>query len=76
MALRDGDQVTAVAIAERDSARAEAWKSRFPFPLTREYMHGVAILDAKVVDIPDIEHAPSEFAVGARNFDRPAVFGP
>ncbi|HTS42525.1 MAG TPA: GAF domain-containing protein [Xanthobacteraceae bacterium] len=68
MALRDGDQVKAVAIAERDSARAEAWKSRFPFSLTREYMHGVAILDGKVVDIPDIEYAPPEFAAGARNF--------
>jgi GAF domain-containing protein len=68
LTLRDGDQVKAVAIAERDSARAEAWKGRFPFSLTREYMHGVAILDAKVVDIPDIECAPPEFAVGARNF--------
>jgi two-component system, NtrC family, sensor kinase len=68
VALVDGDQVTAAAVAEPDPARAEAWRRRFPFPLSREYMHGLAILDGKVVDIPDVENAPPELAVGARNF--------
>ena len=31
-------------------------------------MHGAAVLDHRVVDIPDVEGAPAEFAVGARNF--------
>ena len=68
VALRDGDRVFAAAVAETDPVRAEAWRRRFPFPLTREYMHGLAILDGRVVDIPDVEHAPDELAAGARNF--------
>jgi GAF domain-containing protein len=68
IALPDGDQVKGVAVAESDAARAEAWRRRFPFPLTREYMHGVAILDRQIVDIPDVRNAPAEVAVGARNF--------
>ncbi|MEA2817530.1 MAG: hypothetical protein QOI93_5288, partial [Rhodospirillaceae bacterium] len=68
IALPDGDQVKGVAVAESDAARAEAWRRRFPFPLTREYMHSLAILDRRIVDIPDVRNAPSEVAVGARNF--------
>src|SRR5215204_5595065 len=68
IALPDGDQVKAVAFAESDPARAEAWRRRFPFPLTREYMHSAAILDCKIVDIPNAEDPPPEFAIGARNF--------
>jgi len=68
VALPDGDLVRAVAVAESDQARAEAWKQRFPFPLTREYMHGVALLDGRVVDIPDVTRAPDQVSAGARNF--------
>jgi two-component system, NtrC family, sensor kinase len=68
IALPDGGQVKAVAVAESDAARAEAWRHRFPFPLTREYMHSVAILDRRIVDISDVRNAPAELAVGARNF--------
>ena len=68
IALPDGNQVKAVAVAESDPARAEAWWRRFPFPLAREYMHSAAILDRKVVDIPDVENAPAEFETGKRNF--------
>ncbi|MFL5119699.1 MAG: GAF domain-containing protein, partial [Microvirga sp.] len=68
IALPDGDQVKAVAFAESDPARAEAWRRRFPNPLTREYMHGAAILDCEIVDIEDVAEAPPEFAIGARNF--------
>jgi GAF domain-containing protein len=31
-------------------------------------MHSAAILDQKVVDIPDARNAPPEFAVGSQNF--------
>ncbi len=68
IALPIGDEVRAVAVAESNTAHAEAWRRRFPFPLTRDYMHSVAILDRKIVDIPDVEQAPESFAVGRANF--------
>jgi signal transduction histidine kinase len=68
IALADAQEVRAVAIAESDPDRAEAWRRRFPFPLTREYMHSVAILDRRMLDIPDVENAPDEMAAGKNNF--------
>jgi GAF domain-containing protein/anti-sigma regulatory factor (Ser/Thr protein kinase) len=68
VALRDGEMVKAAAVADPDPVRAEAWRNRFPFPLTREYMHGVAILDGKAVDLPDVDRAPDELAPGKQNF--------
>ena len=70
IALVDNGMVKAAAVAERNPARAEAWRQIFPFPLSREYMHSAAILDRKVVDVPDVENAPAELAVGAKNFLR------
>ena len=66
--LADGQRVKLAAVADRDPGRADAVRRRFPVPLTREYMHSVAILDARVVDIPDAENAPPELASGGRNF--------
>jgi GAF domain-containing protein len=66
--LADGEQVKAAAAADPDRARAEALLRRFPIPLSREYMNGVAILDARMVDIPDATKAPPEMATGIRNF--------
>ena len=57
-----------MAIAERDAERARRWRERFPFPLTRQYMHGVAILDCRMVDMPDVEQMDESFAAGKRNF--------
>jgi len=68
VALADGDKVRAAAVAEPDAGRAAAWRNRFPFPLTRDYMHAAAILDRRVVDVPDVQNAPGEWAVGSRNF--------
>jgi two-component system NtrC family sensor kinase len=68
IALPDGDKVRAVAVAESDPARAETLRRFSPFPLTRDYMHGTAILDRRVVDVPDAENAPAELETGARNF--------
>src|SRR5262249_33233235 len=45
-----------------------AVRRRCPFPLTHEYMHSTAILDGRIVDVPDVENPPPELAVGARNF--------
>jgi signal transduction histidine kinase len=70
LALVENDMVIAAAVAHRDPAHAEAWRGVFSFPLRREYMHSRAILDRKVVDIPDVERAPADLAVGAKNFLR------
>jgi class 3 adenylate cyclase len=68
VALPVDGQVDAVAVADEDPARAKAWQSRFPFPLTREYMHGVAILEGQEFDIPDVAEAPNKDSAGAKNF--------
>jgi two-component system, NtrC family, sensor kinase len=68
IALVENGMVRAAAVAERDPVRAELWRQRFPFPLTREYMHSVAILDRKILDIPNVEKAPAEMEVGRKNF--------
>ncbi|MGA7334821.1 MAG: hypothetical protein WBX77_24275, partial [Pseudolabrys sp.] len=52
----------AAAIAEPDPARTEAWRRRFPNPLTREYKHGTAILDRQIVDIADVRKVSAKFA--------------
>jgi GAF domain-containing protein len=68
IALVEDGMVKAAAVAERDPVRAELWRQRFPFPLTREYMHSVAILDRKMLDIPNVEEAPADMEVGRKNF--------
>ncbi len=51
--LPQGDQVFLAAVADADPVHAEQWRKRFPFPLTREYMQALAILERRVVDMPD-----------------------
>jgi two-component system, NtrC family, sensor kinase len=68
IALPDGGTLRAAAFAEADPVRAKAWARRWPVQLTREYFHGVAFLDQKILDIPDGRKAPPELAVGAKNF--------
>jgi two-component system NtrC family sensor kinase len=68
IALVENGMVKAAAVAELDPLRAELWRQRFPFPLTREYMHSVAILDRKMLDVPDVENAPADMEVGRKNF--------
>ncbi len=63
-----GDRVEAVAVADEDPVRAEAWRQCFPFPLTREYMHGVAMLDGQEIDIADVANSANKDSVGAKNF--------
>jgi two-component system, NtrC family, sensor kinase len=68
IALVEDGMVKAAAVSERDPVRAELWRKRFPFPLTREYMHSAAILDRAILDVPDVEQAPVELAAGKSNF--------
>jgi len=63
-----GDKVDAVAVADEDPIRAEAWRQCFPVPLTREYMHGVAMLDGKEMDFSDVTNSPNKDSLGAKNF--------
>ena len=67
--LPDRDQVRLAAVANIDPGQADQWGKRFPFPLTREYMHGVAILDRRIVDVPDAAANTDEsLAAGIENF--------
>ena len=63
--LPEGDVIKAAAVAASDPVRADAIVNRFPVPLTRDYMHGIAILDQRVIDIPDAANAPPELIAGA-----------
>jgi signal transduction histidine kinase len=63
--LPEGNVIKAAAVAASDAARGDAIRNRFPVPLTRDYMHGIAILDQRVVDIPDAASAPTELSAGA-----------
>jgi len=68
LALRYGDRINAAAVADRDPGRAEAWRRTISrTPLFREYMHSAAMLDCRIVDVPDASSAPAEFSAGARN---------
>ena len=67
--LPDGDQLKAVAIADGNKKREKAWKARFPDKLDRSRMHGTAILDGKVIDVPDAkQHQRGPLAPGIKNF--------
>jgi signal transduction histidine kinase len=63
----EGGEVRLAAIANIE--RIEQWKNRFPFPLTREYMHGVAMLERRLVDVPDAQaNTDPSLAPGIANF--------
>jgi PAS domain S-box-containing protein len=69
VALPEGNQVRAAAIATRDPPLAAAWKARFPVPLSRDRMHGAAILDRRLIDVPDAEaEVNGPFGPGIKNF--------
>ena len=66
--LPDGDKLRAAAFADTDPARAKELLRVWPVPLTREYNHAIAILDRRMIDIPDARDASSELATGAQYF--------
>jgi GAF domain-containing protein len=66
--LADDGIVRPAAIAEADPGLAEMLRRAFPVPLTRDYVHAVAILDKRVVDIPDAQIETNEFPVARRQF--------
>jgi len=68
VALTEDDKVVAAAVADEDPVRAELWRQRFPIPVSCEYMHGVAILEGREIDFPDVANAPNKESAGAKNF--------
>jgi GAF domain-containing protein len=69
VAIRYGDAINAAAVAAPDPARVEAWRRTIArTPLARTHMHGAALLDRRIVDIPDVADAPAEFVAGSQNF--------
>jgi len=57
-----------VAVASSDEAHEGIIKARFPIPLTREYLHSLAILDQTIVDVPDARDVAARLKPGAANF--------
>jgi signal transduction histidine kinase len=69
VALPEHGKVRVAAVASHDPSEIEHWRARFPFPLTREYMHGVSMLDRRMVDVPDAAaNTDPVLAVGTKNF--------
>jgi len=67
--LPEGNQMRLAAVATKDPAQAAAWWARFQTPLSRDRIHGAAILDCKLIDVPDAEaELDGPLAVGVRNF--------
>ena len=65
-----GGEVVLRAMAEGDSGLGPRWRGIFPFPLTRDYMHGAALLDGRLIDMPDVQDAGGGFDAGKRNLAR------
>jgi len=63
----EGGEVRPLAIAEADPQREQRWRKVFPFPLSAEYIHGAAILERRVIDVPDVLETGGQFEAGKRN---------
>src|SRR5262249_21472274 len=57
-----------MAIAETDRERATKWAAAFPSPVTRDYMHGRAVLECRMVEMPDAAQEQDQFVQGRKNF--------
>lgn len=68
IALQDGNQVQVATIVGPDPEMVESWRKRFPAPLRRDTMHGYVLLEAKIVDVPDVAEVAEQFSAGAGNF--------
>ena len=67
--LPDGNQTRMAAVAHADPAVAKAWRARFPDALSSDRMHGTALLDRRMLDVPDADReASGSMAPGIKNF--------
>jgi len=69
LGIPEGAKVRAAAIAHADTAASTLLKSRFPIPLSRDWMHATAILEGDFIDFPDAElEKDGRYADGVKNF--------
>ena len=67
--LPEGNKMRMAAVATQVPAQAAAWRAGFGDSLTRDRMHGAAILDGRLVDMPDAEaEKDGPFGPGVENF--------
>jgi len=63
-----GNEVCLAATAEAHAGSAARMWQRFPIPLDRAYMHSAAILNGRMIDVPDATVMDGHFDVGKQNF--------
>ena len=68
ISVPEGETVHLGAIAVAEPADKAALQSRYPMPLTREYITGTAILDRQEMDISDARDTPLQLIPGGQNF--------
>jgi GAF domain-containing protein len=67
--LPEGNKMRMAAVAAQLPAQATAWRAGFGDSLSRDRMHGAAILDSRLVDMPDAEaEKDGPFGPGVKNF--------
>ncbi len=67
ISLPDDGDIKLAAIEHADVAGLAALRSRYPMPLSRDYITGAAILDRREIDIIDAREPPEELTTGAKN---------
>ena len=60
-------ELQAVAVAAQSDKEEAAIRDVFPIPLTIEYLHSVAFLERRLVDLHDALLAPDDLKAGAKN---------
>jgi signal transduction histidine kinase/CheY-like chemotaxis protein len=68
ISLPDGAQVKLAAIAGADAADLNNLRGRYPMPLSRHFITGTALLDAREMDFADARDTPDELMPGRQNF--------
>ncbi len=63
-----GNEARLMATAEAHAGSAARMWERFPIPLDRAYMHSAAILEGRMIDIPDAAVMDGNFDLGKQNF--------
>src|SRR5262249_48550208 len=67
ISLPEGDQVQLAAMGSADRADLEMLRRRYPFPLSREFITGAALLDQREIDLADAHEPPKDLTAGAQN---------
>jgi len=67
ISLPEGEQVKLAAIAGAEPD-LEALRARYPMPLSREFITGTALLDAREMDFADARETPDQMMPGRQNF--------